>query len=46
MGQFDPKLIICQIIALQSFYYVVMAGFLGSFRYADSGHANVLLTYS
>lgn len=32
MVQFDPKLIVCQIVALQSFFYVVMGVFLGSFR--------------
>lgn len=33
MVQFDPKLIVFQIVALQSFYYVAMGVFLGSFRY-------------
>ncbi|CAM9962340.1 unnamed protein product [Ascophyllum nodosum] len=46
MGQFDPKLIICQIIALQSFYYVVMAGFLGSFRAIFGTHVGTKLMFS
>lgn len=32
MVQFDPKLIVYQILALQSFYYAIMGVFLGSFR--------------
>ncbi|CAN0042666.1 unnamed protein product [Ectocarpus fasciculatus] len=44
--QFDPKLIVCQIVALQSFYYVAMGVFLGSFRAVFGTQVGTRLIFS